>query len=221
MGKMNMHLNANLFARLKQVKHLIGGNEKTSVRMGSWVLIAIILVAFMVNHSFPGRTHGIENGFPFYAGEKLTFQVNWAFILAGELTLEVLPMEAMNGAESYHFVMTARTYPYGRSFIQGLWQNRGLHRRRNDVLHTVQKKSLDAISNERYVKNDKKTKNLLFLLFDVLVFGWTAHDTSKPHITLWLGAQTVTNKPFMAFQNSVTFVTFNVTLSEREGETYF
>ena len=49
---------------------------------------------------------------PFSPGEKLTFQVRWAFIPAGEGTVEIHPMESVNGTKSYHFSFTARTFEY-------------------------------------------------------------------------------------------------------------
>ncbi|MFZ0133296.1 MAG: DUF3108 domain-containing protein [Desulfobacterales bacterium] len=47
----------------------------------------------------------------FSPGEKLTFQIKWGAIPAGEATLEVLPMESRDGALVYHFVMQVRTNP--------------------------------------------------------------------------------------------------------------
>ena len=52
-----------------------------------------------------------ERRVPFSPGEKMTLQVRWAFIPAGEVVLEILPFETVNGVRSYHFAMTARTYP--------------------------------------------------------------------------------------------------------------
>ena len=52
-----------------------------------------------------------ETSPPFLVGEKLRFQVRWAFIPAGEFFLEVLPMEIIEGKRSYHFLLSARTYP--------------------------------------------------------------------------------------------------------------
>lgn len=46
---------------------------------------------------------------PFYPGEKLTYQLSWGFIPAGEAVLEVLPVETYNGIEAFHFVLTTRT----------------------------------------------------------------------------------------------------------------
>jgi hypothetical protein len=46
---------------------------------------------------------------PFYPGEKLTLQLKWGFIPAGETVLQVYPMASIDGTPAYHFVMTART----------------------------------------------------------------------------------------------------------------
>lgn len=46
---------------------------------------------------------------PFTVGEKLTYQLRWGVIPAGEAHLEVLPNEIINGVEGRHFRMTART----------------------------------------------------------------------------------------------------------------
>jgi len=46
---------------------------------------------------------------PFAPGEKLTFQLKWGPIPAGEALIEILPVEKLNGQPVYHFVMTVRT----------------------------------------------------------------------------------------------------------------
>ena len=57
---------------------------------------------------------------PFSPGERLTFVLKWGFITAGKATLEVHPMETVNGVESYHFVMTAKS----RSFLDNIYKVR-------------------------------------------------------------------------------------------------
>ncbi len=49
---------------------------------------------------------------PFHPGEKLKFELKWTVIKAGEATLEVLPIETVNGVSAYHFVMTAESTPF-------------------------------------------------------------------------------------------------------------
>jgi hypothetical protein len=46
---------------------------------------------------------------PFSPGEKLTYDGRWGIIPAGEVTLEVLPKESLDGIETYHFAMTTKT----------------------------------------------------------------------------------------------------------------
>ncbi len=46
---------------------------------------------------------------PFKPGEKLHFKVRWGFIRAGEVTLQILPIEEVNGEKVLHFLMSART----------------------------------------------------------------------------------------------------------------
>jgi hypothetical protein len=65
-----------------------------------------------VGIAFPVSTNGFEQSLPFSVGEKLNFQVRWTLIPAGEFVLEVLPIETVNGIRSYHFSLTARTYPF-------------------------------------------------------------------------------------------------------------
>jgi hypothetical protein len=60
--------------------------------------------AFCVKQAFGGT-----RDFPFHVGEKITFQVKWSYIVAGSATIELLPSENINGEDSYHFLLTART----------------------------------------------------------------------------------------------------------------
>lgn len=71
----------------------------------------LILTTLLSTLAFSSVTVGKENRYPFSPGEKLTFQVRWAFIPAGEAVLQVYPIETMNGRKVYHFALTARTYP--------------------------------------------------------------------------------------------------------------
>jgi hypothetical protein len=56
--------------------------------------------------------HAQEKRIPFAPGEKLFFEVRWAFIPAAEGVLEILPMETLDGVKCYHFAMTSRTYEF-------------------------------------------------------------------------------------------------------------
>jgi len=78
--------------------------------MKSLVILAAILLITMLG--FVECVTALERALPFHPGEKLTFQVKWSFIPAGEAVLEILPIETIQGVTSYHFVMSAKTYPF-------------------------------------------------------------------------------------------------------------
>lgn len=74
-------------------------------------LSLLLLLSILGQLILSSVSHGGESRIPFSPGEKMTLQVRWAFIPAGEVVLEILPFEKVNGMKSYHFAMTARTYP--------------------------------------------------------------------------------------------------------------
>lgn len=65
------------------------------------VLAAVIICSW--------NTHAAENESPFHPGERLVFEVKWAFIPAGEAVLEIFPIEILNGVKAYHFVLSVKT----------------------------------------------------------------------------------------------------------------
>ena len=72
-------------------------------------LIIYIIPVFLLLFFLCGPSLSQDREIPFTPGEKLTFQVRWAFIRAGEGTLEIHPMTTVNGSRAYHFSFTART----------------------------------------------------------------------------------------------------------------
>ena len=88
----------------------IVGRTHNMQRM-NWGLLCILtaLLGVLALSAVARATEGRRP--PFSPGEKLTFQVRWAFIPAAEAVLEIYPMETMNGRKVYHFVATARTFP--------------------------------------------------------------------------------------------------------------
>ena len=81
--------------------------SQTAIKIIAFIAPALIICL--------GNTELIESADkkpPFYPGEKLTLQIKWGAIPEGEATLEVLPMQTINGIKSYHFLMTARTNPF-------------------------------------------------------------------------------------------------------------
>lgn len=74
--------------------------------------IISIMTVIVILFSFAENVISAEGSLPFQPGEKLTFDLKWTMIKAGEATLEVLPVETVNGVRSYHFVMTAKSTPF-------------------------------------------------------------------------------------------------------------
>ena len=72
-------------------------------------LLALMLTLFLLSPFCSGSAKAAERKIPFFPGEKLTYEGKWGVIPAGEVTLEVLPKETINGVEAYHFVMTTKT----------------------------------------------------------------------------------------------------------------
>jgi hypothetical protein len=86
-------------------------------------LLFILTFSLFLNSSFLCRAE--EKRIPFSPGEKLFFEVRWAFIPAAEGVIEILPMETIDGRKCYHFAMTSRTYEFVdifykvRDYIEG------------------------------------------------------------------------------------------------------
>lgn len=82
------------------------------LRAGRQSLVIFTAIVFMTTLSLAESIKAREKDLPFHPGEKLTFQLKWSFIPAGEAVLEILPIETIQDVTSYHFVMLAKTYPF-------------------------------------------------------------------------------------------------------------
>jgi hypothetical protein len=71
--------------------------------------IRIISAIFILIFCCRNETKASPYEIPFAPGEKLTFQLSWSFIPAGEAVLEVKPTKMIDGIQAYHFVLTARS----------------------------------------------------------------------------------------------------------------
>ncbi len=91
-----------------------------SVKLKVRLFLTFSVVAIIIILSPNENMNAFNKNFPFHPGEKLTFQLKWTIIPAGEATLEILPKETINGIQSYHFVMTAKS----NSFIDHFYKVR-------------------------------------------------------------------------------------------------
>jgi hypothetical protein len=83
-------------------------------------LFSLILVAGLVIIDINGinPAYGITPELPFRIGEKMTFQIRWLSIIAGEATIELLPTERRENEDSNHFLFTARTSEFADMFYK-------------------------------------------------------------------------------------------------------
>lgn len=58
------------------------------------------------------------SGPPFVPGERLTYEITWAFITAGTGTLEVLPDTVVEGVPARHYRATAQSTPFIDTFYR-------------------------------------------------------------------------------------------------------
>ena len=119
------------------------------------IIFAFLVPAIILISGFVENVKAFEQDSPFYPGEKLTYQLKWNFIPAGEAVLEVLPIVTINGVKSYHFVLTAKS----NSFIDLFYKVRD----RIDAYS-----DLDMTHSILYQKKQKegKTKRNVVVNFD-------------------------------------------------------
>ena len=73
------------------------------------LILAFIFVLFLNPFLTSGSARVINEKVPFSPGEKLTYEGSWGPIPAGNVTLEVLSKETIDGVEAYHFAMITKT----------------------------------------------------------------------------------------------------------------
>jgi hypothetical protein len=84
-------------------------SDKLDRMKKSFIQILFIFAAVVIILCFRSQASAGQVDLPFKIGEKMTFEVRWSFILAGEATLEVLPLKEVNGEDSYHIFLKMRT----------------------------------------------------------------------------------------------------------------
>jgi len=126
-----------------------------------WVTFVVITAITMFGLSVDIEAG--ENDLPFYPGEKLTFQLKWTFIPAGEAVLEVLPIETIEGVKAYHFLLTAKS----NSFIDHFYKVRDKIDAYTDIemTHSIlyKKKQQEGKTHRHVVVNfDWKNNNAVY-----------------------------------------------------------
>lgn len=147
--------------------------------MINWRAVFFHLLALGVISATPRWSAAEIRDMPFYPGERLTFQLKWGVIPAGEAVLEVLPIEMVNGEPAYHFVLTATSTP----FLDLFYKVRDRIDSYTDIHLTrsllYQKKQREGGTHRDIVVRFDWKKNLA---------TYTNHNQSKPPIALAAGS---------------------------------
>lgn len=86
---------------LSQVRHCLLNGLRS--------FILLVIISCISSPLFPGHAKTNSADLPFSPGEKLTFNLKWCFIPAGEAVLEVMPLKNISGVKAYHFALTVKT----------------------------------------------------------------------------------------------------------------
>ncbi|MBN1662560.1 MAG: DUF3108 domain-containing protein [Deltaproteobacteria bacterium] len=78
-----------------------------------YVILALFPIIFLNYLLLNAGDKAADRNAAFQPGEKLTYKGKWGIIPTGELTLEVLPIDTVNGVQAYHFVMITKTNDEG------------------------------------------------------------------------------------------------------------
>jgi hypothetical protein len=139
------------------------------------LLSAFITIASPATHLQAANSHKAQaanSHKAFFPGEKLRFRLKWGLIPAGEALLEVLPIEIIDGIETYHFVMTART----NAFIDVFYK----YRSRIDAFADTG--MTRSIMYRKIVEARKKIKEV------VVNFDWEKQEVRKSLIPVLPGS---------------------------------
>jgi hypothetical protein len=101
------------------------------VTMSKNIKIAFVIgiLSLLVSSVSIAEENANKKELPFEPGEKLHFEVRWGFIRAGEATLQILPIEEVNGEKVIHFLMSART----TSFVDVFYKVRDTYESLTDI----------------------------------------------------------------------------------------
>ena len=143
------------------------GKDADICLMKKHLITLLILSAFMF--AFTSFAHAAFP-LPFGPGEKLTYEIHWTFIHAGDAVLEVMPDTEMNGVPARHFKATASTVPWVDALYKvrdtmDAWTNMDVThalRYKKDQNEGTYHKKVDLIFDKeknqslRYVRGDLK-----------------------------------------------------------------
>lgn len=78
------------------------------IQKGAQAITTSVFIVTLILTTLQPATARAQN-WPFSPGERLKYQLRWENIPAGEIKLEVKPIETLNGTTVFHFVMTTKS----------------------------------------------------------------------------------------------------------------
>ncbi len=90
---------------------IVSKGNRINISRAKCLVFVLILASFLLFPPVIVTSSASSKPFPFHPGEKLTYRATWGFMQAGELTMEVLPVEAVDNVKAYHFAMIMKTSP--------------------------------------------------------------------------------------------------------------
>ncbi|MBI9082454.1 MAG: DUF3108 domain-containing protein [Desulfobacterales bacterium] len=106
---------------------------------------------------------------PFHVGEKLVFELRWAFIPAGEAVMETMPHESIQGQPARHFRLTARS----NAFVDAFYKVR-------DVIDAYTDTGLTRSVHYKKQQREGSTHRDVTVVFDLK--GGTAQYTNRDEV---------------------------------------
>ncbi len=85
------------------------GNEKSTNCIFCFFTFILLCIFLLTAFQATGSATVLDKKPPFQPGEKYTYSARWGVLRAGEVTLEVLPMETINSVRAFHFAMVTKT----------------------------------------------------------------------------------------------------------------
>jgi|WetSurMetagenome_2_1015567.scaffolds.fasta_scaffold51210_3 hypothetical protein len=76
------------------------------------------VVTLLIGLSCVNLVSAEEQGLSYHVGEKMVFQIKWTAIPAGELTIEMMPLEKINGEDSGHILLTVTSNSFVDMFYK-------------------------------------------------------------------------------------------------------
>ena len=134
----------------------------------------VLTAVFIMFLAFTAHLSGAEENIADKGGEKMTFQVRWAFIVAGEATLEVFPGEQLYYTRVNRYLYKAKT----SEFVDMFYKVR-------DTIESYTDADLNRSMIYRKKQRGKSTRDITVIFnWDSKTAQYTKNGSSMPPIEI-------------------------------------